>query len=87
LLAIPPSACAFAFAQPRQYLTETCWHTSQQIDDLPDGSFIFTVEVSEPREVGWWVLQWGANAEVLEPESLRQEIAETARALVAVYEK
>jgi predicted DNA-binding transcriptional regulator YafY len=71
----------------RQYITETRWHTLQQIDDLPDGSFLFTVEVSEPREVGWWVLQWGANAEVLEPESLRQEIAETARALVAVYEK
>jgi predicted DNA-binding transcriptional regulator YafY len=71
----------------RQYITETRWHTSQQIDDLPDGSFMFTVEVSEPREVGWWVLQWGANAEVLEPESLRQEIGETARALVAVYEK
>jgi len=69
----------------RQYITETCWHTSQQIDDLPDGSFLFTVEVSEPREVGWWVLQWGANAEVLEPESLRQELAETAQALVAVY--
>jgi predicted DNA-binding transcriptional regulator YafY len=69
----------------RQYITETCWHTSQQIDALPDGSFLFTVEVSEPREVGWWVLQWGANAEVLEPESLRQELAETAQALVAVY--
>jgi predicted DNA-binding transcriptional regulator YafY len=37
--------------------------------------------------VGWWVLQWGANAEVLEPESLRQEIGETARALVAVYDR
>jgi len=32
-------------------------------------------------------MQWGANAEVLEPESLRQELAETARALVVVYEK
>ena len=31
--------------------------------------------------------QWGASAEVLEPESLRQEMAETARALVGVYEQ
>ena len=84
----PPQRVRIRFrAAVRQYITETRWHTSQQIDDLPDGSFIFTVEVSEPREVGWWVLQWGANAEVLEPESLRQEMAETARALVAVYEK
>ena len=84
----PPQRVRIRFRPAvRQYITETRWHTSQQIDDLPDGSFIFTVEVSEPREVGWWVLQWGANAEVLEPESLRQELAETARALVAVYEK
>jgi len=62
-------------------------HHRFRVDDLPDGSFLFTVEVSEPREVGWWVMQWGANAEVLEPESLRQELAETARALVVVYEK
>lgn len=71
----------------RQYITETRWHASQQIEDLSDGSFILTVEVSEPREVGWWTLQWGAHAEVLEPESLRQEMAETARALVQVYEQ
>jgi predicted DNA-binding transcriptional regulator YafY len=84
----PPQRVRIRFRPAvRQYITETRWHTSQQIENLPDGSFVFTVEVSEPREVGWWVLQWGANAEVLEPESLRQEIAETARALVAVYEK
>ena len=84
----PPQRVRIRFRPAvRQYITETRWHTSQQINDLPDGCFLFTVEVSETREVGWWVLQWGANAEVLEPESLRQEMAETARALVAVYER
>lgn len=71
----------------RQLITETRWHRSQQIDELPDGHFIFQVDVSEPREVGWWALQWGASAEVLEPESLRQEMAQTARELVEVYEQ
>lgn len=70
----------------RQYITESCWHMSQQITDLSDGSFIFQVDISEPREVGWWALQWGASAEVLEPESLRQEMRDTAGALVRVYE-
>ena len=69
----------------RQYITETRRHSSQQIEALPDGSFIFQVEVSEPREVGWWALQWGASAEVLEPQSLRREMATTARKLVEVY--
>ena len=71
----------------RQYITETRWHSSQQIDALPDGSVVLTVTVSEPREVGWWALQWGASAEVLEPESLRQEMAATARQLARVYEQ
>ena len=83
----PPQRVRIRFHHAvRQYITETCWHASQQIEDLPDGHFMFQVEVSEPREVGWWVLQWGANAEVLEPQSLRQEMAETARGLVRVYE-
>lgn len=67
------------------YIREACWHRSQQLTDQPDGSLLFEVEVNEPREVGWWVMQWGADAEVLEPESLRQELRETAQKLVGLY--
>ena len=67
------------------FIREACWHHSQQLTEEPDGSLLFEVEVNEPREVGWWVLQWGPEAEVLEPESLRQELCETAQRLVALY--
>lgn len=67
------------------FIREVCWHHSQQLTEEPDGSLLFEVEVSEPREVGWWVLQWGAEAEVLEPESLREELRETAQRLTALY--
>lgn len=67
------------------FIQEACWHHSQRLSAEPDGSLLFEVEVNEPREVGWWVLQWGAEAEVLEPESLRQELRETAERLVALY--
>jgi len=33
------------------------------------------------------MLQWGSEAEVLEPESLRQALRETAERLVELYEK
>jgi predicted DNA-binding transcriptional regulator YafY len=69
------------------FIRETCWHLSQQITEEPDGSILFQVEVSEPREVGWWVIQWGPEAKVLEPESLRQEVANMATGIVKVYEK
>ena len=67
------------------FIREACWHHSQRLTEEQDGSLLFEVEVSEPREVGWWVLQWGAGAEVLEPESLRQELRETAEQLVELY--
>lgn len=69
------------------YIREACWHRSQQLTEQSDGSLLFEVEVNEPREVGWWVLQWGADAEVLEPESLRQELRETAERLARLYAK
>jgi predicted DNA-binding transcriptional regulator YafY len=67
------------------FIREACWHHSQQFTEESDGSLRFEVEVNEPREVGWWVLQWGSEAEVLEPESLRQELRQTAQRLVALY--
>ncbi len=69
------------------YIREACWHHSQQFMDEADGGLLFEVEVHEPREVGWWVLQWGADAEVLEPESLRQELRKTAERLARLYAK
>ena len=54
-------------------------------DLYSEGGILFEVEVSEPKEVGWWVLQWGAEAEVLEPKSLRHELEETAERLLRFY--
>ncbi len=67
------------------YIKETCWHLSQKISDQKDGSIIFEVEVSGPKEVGWWVMQWGAEAEVLEPNHLRDEVAKTATGIARIY--
>ena len=34
----------------RQYITETRWHALQQIDDLPDGSFVFQLRSVSPAK-------------------------------------
>jgi proteasome accessory factor B len=60
---------------------ETRWHPSQEIEEQPDGSLVWRGRVSGLREIRIWILGWGADAEVLEPPALRQEIAaEHARA-------
>jgi predicted DNA-binding transcriptional regulator YafY len=51
----------------------------------PDGSMICIAETYGTKEISWWILSWGADAEVLEPDYLRQEFAKTTQAMAALY--
>lgn len=64
---------------------ESYWHPSQEIQELPDGSCIFIVRIGNTLELRPWIRQWGADVEVLAPQHLRDELAEEARALAALY--
>jgi predicted DNA-binding transcriptional regulator YafY len=59
---------------------EKVWHKSQTSEVQPDGGLLLRMELSDLREVKRWILSWGSECEVLEPEELRgmirQEIAE-----------
>jgi proteasome accessory factor B len=57
---------------------ETKWHPSQQLDELPDGAVELTMSVASMMELGRWVRSWGDKVEVMEPDSLRQELREEA---------
>ena len=67
------------------YITEKIWHDSQIIEHEPDGAVLFTAEVAGTDEIKFWILNWGAKAEVLEPISLREAIRTEARAMLEVY--
>jgi proteasome accessory factor B len=62
---------------------ESVWHPSQRLEDLPDGSCLFTVRVGSTLEFKPWVRQWGAAVTVVGPPAFRaeimDEIAEMAR--------
>ena len=65
-------------------LTERRWHSSQRVKELPgtDGEEVeVTMKVAITPELERWILSWGANARVLEPESLRETIRQTAMAM------
>ena len=64
---------------------ERTWHPSQTIDELADGGLLFTLRVSDPREMRPWIRSWGADVQVLEPVSLRDEMTEEARRLADLY--
>lgn len=51
--------------------------------DEPDGVMIF--HVSEPADIAPWLLRWGPEARVLEPDSVRDAIVEAARQITNIY--
>ncbi len=66
-------------------MKETVWHSSQRLEPQRDGSVIVTFTVTDTVELYSWIMGWGEKVEVLEPESLRQDITETAKAMLEVY--
>jgi predicted DNA-binding transcriptional regulator YafY len=67
------------------YIRESLWHWSQQITPLPDGGILYEARVSYPKEVAWWAMSWGSEAEILEPPELRAYVAEEVRKMGAIY--
>jgi CRISPR-associated endonuclease/helicase Cas3 len=64
---------------------ETRWHRSEQKTLEADGSVIWRARVAEPLEMLPWIRGWGADCEVLAPESLRKTLEREARRLAEVY--
>jgi proteasome accessory factor B len=66
-------------------VTETTWHPTEQVTREPDGSVLWRGRVPGTIEIRRWILEWGAQVEVLAPPELRDEVAATYRAAAARY--
>jgi len=49
-------------------------HPSQEIEEQPDGGVILKLRIGGRTELLWWILRWGDSAELLSPESWREEL-------------
>jgi predicted DNA-binding transcriptional regulator YafY len=56
---------------------ETRWHPTQTAETAADGSLRWQVTVAGTIEIRLWILSWGDEVEVLEPEALRADVAAT----------
>jgi predicted DNA-binding transcriptional regulator YafY len=61
---------------------EKVWHKSQTTEPQPDGSLHVGMELSDLREVQRWILSWGSECQVLEPEELRKSVRSEAEAIL-----
>ncbi|MBB5209607.1 helix-turn-helix transcriptional regulator [Chiayiivirga flava] len=57
-----------------RWVADERWHSKQEGHFLPDGSYELKIPYSNPRELLMDVLRYGADAEVLDPPSLRSEM-------------
>lgn len=74
------------FAQPvARFIRERSWHDSQEIEEGQDGSLILSLTVSHLLELKRWILSWGSNAMILEPQSLAEELRTECRAMADMY--
>lgn len=68
-----------------RYVLEKHWHDSEKLTKQPDGTLLAEFQLTDFHELTTWLLSFGPQAEILEPPSLRKEIATTIQAMNQIY--
>lgn len=66
-------------------VAEVRWHRTQETALLSNGRLEFRVTVDGLEEISWWILGYGDQAEVIEPQELRDRILSHAANMVRKY--
>lgn len=82
---LPGNSPILNIKSTREEGREKIWHDTQGIVPQKDGSIVFEAEVAGTEEIKFWVMSWGSKAEVLKPQSLREEIRAESEALLGKY--
>jgi predicted DNA-binding transcriptional regulator YafY len=67
------------------YVRERTWHPTQELREMRNRGVELSFECSPSVEVEAWIASWRADAEVIEPESLREQMAALGDRLQRVY--
>jgi len=83
-----PKAWATIRFSPKaaRWVADEHWHSQQQGRHLADGSYELKVPYSVPRELLMDVLHYGADAEIIEPKSLREQLRSHLQLAISNYE-
>ena len=64
-------------------VTETKWHTTQQVHQHDDGSVTLNFEVAGLPEIANWIMRWSDQAKVIKPPELQRLIRERLKTALA----
>ncbi|WP_339832845.1 transcriptional regulator [Paenibacillus sp. FSL R7-0272] len=69
-----------------RYIREEELFVQPWMKELADGSLLFEVTVNNEHELIMWLLQYGPDAEILEPQSAREEMKARMAAWMRMYQ-
>lgn len=61
------------------WVKDKVWHPSQATFPLKDGRLKMTLKLADTNELVGWILSFGGQVRVLQPEVLRQKVKEEAK--------
>ncbi len=70
-----------------QTVSDTRWHSTQEITWNDDDSCTFTCTVSGLEEIVWWILSMGPHCKVIKPSELADRVATLAQETAMLYEQ
>jgi predicted DNA-binding transcriptional regulator YafY len=74
-------------AKAARWVADEHWHSKQEGRFLADGRYQLKIPYSNAKELLMDVLRYGADAEIVEPESLRQQARTLLQLALSAYEK
>lgn len=74
-------------SEDAHYIISDPWHQSQKIVEQTNDYLIFSLEVYDTPELDLKIRSYGAEIEVLEPDSYRKKMKETAERMLEIYKK
>lgn len=69
-----------------RYIKEEELFVHPRMKDEEDGSLIFEVTVNNEKEFMKWILQYGPNAEIIEPASAREQLKQQLEQWMSIYQ-
>ena len=66
-------------------IEEREWHESQKVHRLPDGTVELALTLGALEEIERWVMEWGSDAKIIEPQTLIERLKQSASAILELY--
>lgn len=67
------------------FIKNTIWSEDQELFHREDGSLLLTLTVNSLEQIGDWVMSWGSEVKVIEPEELKDFVLWKAKKIIKNY--